>query len=641
MRVQAALAMLAVPAVCGAQQTLAERYAPLALTAPEPHEAARELRDATVHPDFVDLYGVDPQRGEYWLGPDGAPLRTQQVPRFLHPHHDGPFGFDDFLVLGDHPTVTFERYDWDDDEQGTKWRRETWRRAATRDVSGHLVSVFHPRWPADLLRRKLRRSWWGVDEPVIFWGNLLVPGPDGGSRRVTLSVVPPNIPPSPVIRINDRVQYASHVVNIRDPDSGAGGEETLNQWGIVRQFYEYFEDEYEVVAVVTDDHLLSWWGGAHGTVRNDIRGIGMRVFDRSGELGSAGVLQAVETWDGGRGWQGWSGVLHEQGHQYGDFTKAWESMRPPLVRAGHNPDGHTPLLYPGAVAYGAVLYGNRRVGRVRGQQDKFQIEATLPLFTYHPLTLYRMGLLPASEVPDMLVFHDQGQFNPTSNASPYPGTPVTGGTTLVTVNDLMAADGVRRGPVVREIRRAMVWVSRERLVPKEHMDVLNYFARRLEATSGTTSYDRYPSFAEATGGRAKMTTGIRPRRGRAAASSGPDDGRCAKVPTAAFPGVKLDRELGGCLQSGDTIRVSGLLTLDDRDDYDTVCVRFRRYPDVSPDVSRIFECAPLDGGNRFTLEASLTRPGGYLMEVSAWWPGAGWQFALTNYTGAIEVLPRR
>ena len=41
-----------------------------------------------------------------------------------------------------------------------------------------------------------------------------------------------------------------------------------------------------------------------------------------------------------------------------------------------------------------------------------------------------------------------------------------------------------------------------------------------------------------------------------------------------------------------------------------------------------------------TLQA-LTRPGGYLMEVSAWWPGAGWQFALTNYTGAIEVLPRR
>ena len=427
--------------------------------------------------------------------PDGEPLRAQQVPRFLRPAHDGPFGFDDFLVIGDHPTVTFERLDWDEDTP-TAWRRETWRRASTRTVTGRLVSVFHPKWSADLLQRRLRRGSWGVDHPELFWGRLLLPGRDAETRRVSLIIVPPNIPPSPVVRINDSVQYASHVVNLRDPDFGVGGERTLNQYEIVRQFYEHFADEYETVAVVSDDNLLSRWGARHDTLRNDIRGIGMSLFDRSAVAGSAGVLQSVDTFDGGRRWPHWHGVLHEHGHQYGEYSKVWDSLRPPLVRQGHSPSGHTPLLFPGAVAYGAVLNGNRRVARIRsaGQPDRFQIEPTLPLVTYHPLTLYRMGLLPASEVPDMLVFHDQGQFNPTSNSSPRPGTAVTGGTTVVTIDDLIAADGAREGPVVRRIRRATVYVSRERLVPKEQMDVLNYFARRLGATSGVTSWGPAPQF---------------------------------------------------------------------------------------------------------------------------------------------------
>ena len=354
-----------------AAQTPAERYAGLMGTAPELPSVPR-LR--CVPPATPGVFGGDPLRADFQEPlPDGQPLRARQAPRFLRPTHNGSFGFNDLLVLGDHPTVTFERLDRVEDGEAT-WMRETWRRATTRAVAGRLVSVFCPEWPARLLRRRLRFSRWGVDEPELFWGRLLVPGTDGGVR-VNLSIVPPNIPASPVVRINDRVQYASHVVNLRDPDFGVGGERTLNQYEIVRRFYEHFADEYAVIAVVSDDHLLSSWGGAHDNVRNDIRGIGLSLFDRSADLGSAGVLQAVETWDGGHAWPRWTGVLHEQGHQWGDFSKVWDSLRPPLDRRGHNPDGHTPLLFPGAVTYGAVLFGNRRVTRVRsaGQPDRFEI----------------------------------------------------------------------------------------------------------------------------------------------------------------------------------------------------------------------------------------------------------------------------
>ena len=627
-----------------AAQTLAERYAMLTRTAPEPPHVSR-LQCATVFPDPLGVFGGDPLRANAREPlPDGQPLRAQQVPRFLRPTHNGSFGFNNFLVLGDHPAVTFERWDWDEEEQTTRWRRETWRRATTRAVAGRLVSVFRPRWPARLLRRALRFSSWGVDQPFIYWGRLLVPGTEGGTG-VRLSIVPPNIPASPVVRINDRVQYASHVVNLRDPDFGdsrvQGGNQELNFPEITRRFYEHFADEYEVIVVVSD---AMQFGGTyfHRNVRNDIRGIGLPLFDRSADFGSAGVLQAVEG-DGGDGvWASWFHVLHEQGHQYGEHSKVWDSLHPPLERRGLAPSGHTPLLFPGAVTYGAVLYGNRRVTRFRsaGRPDRFQIAPTLPLVRYHPLTLYRMGLVPASAVPDMLVFRDQGQFGGAWNVSPAPGTVVKGGTTAVTINDLLAADGARRGPAVRRIRRAIVFVSRGRLVPKAQMDVLNYFARRLGTSSGVTSWDRYPSFAEATRGRATMTTRIRPR-GRPAARLGPA-GRCAKVGRRALVGVRLDREVGGCLRTGDTLRVSGRLTLSDRRDYDTVCIRFRRYPDAG-ERDRIFECARLDRRNRFALEATLPvgRPGGYMMEVFAWWPGSGWQAPLTSYTGAIEVLPRQ
>ena len=609
----------------GSGQTMAERYAAMVVSAPEPPRAS------WLHP-------VDLMRANARELPDGQPLRAQQVPRFLSPTYNNSFGFDDFLVLGDHPTVTFTR--WDPEAEQTT--DETWHRATTRVVAGRLASVFHPRWPASLLRSELRHQRWGVDRPFIYWGQLGVPGTTR-EFPVRLSIVPPNIPESPVVRIDDSVQFASHVVNIRDSDFGdsrvQGGDQAFNFSEITRRFYEHFADEYEVIAVVS---AAMQFGGTyfHRNVRNDISGIGLSLFDWSADYGSASVLQAVEG-DGGDGvWASWFHVLHEQGHQYGEHSKVWESLDPPLDRRGLAPGGHTPLLFAGAVTYGAVLFGDRRVTRVRSaeQPDGFEIEPTLPLVTYHPLTLYRMGLVPAAEVPDMLVFRDQGQFGAAWNVSPEPGTVVTGQTTEVSVNDVMAADGVRSGPAVRTIRRAIVFVSREDLVPKRQMDVLNYFARRLGASSGVTSWERYPSFAEATGGLAMMTTDIRPLQRQAAPPSSAEAG-CAKVGTRALIGVTLDRELGGCLRTGDTLRVSGRLTLDDRDDYDIFCLHFRRYPNAD-DGDRLFQCASLGGGNRFTLEVTfpVDRPGGYQLEAYAYWPGSDAPPPLSVYTGAIELL---
>ena len=93
---------------------------------------------------------------------------------------------------------------------------------------------------------------WGVDSPCIYWGQLGIPGTTG-TFGVRLSMVPPNIPESPVVRINDSVQFASHVVNIRDSDFGdsrvQGGDFDFNFTEITRRFYEHSPDEYEVTVI--------------------------------------------------------------------------------------------------------------------------------------------------------------------------------------------------------------------------------------------------------------------------------------------------------------------------------------------------------------------------------------------------------
>lgn len=601
---------------------------------------------------------------------DGRPLRADQFPRFLRPTHQGDFGFYNFLILGDHEVVTFRRRD-PNTEEG--YVIETWVRTGTDQVDGRLVSVFNPTWTVDLLHESLRRYSWGVDRPRMFWGELVIPSDllvtvpsDVGitedqteeTVNVFFSVMPPNIPTSEIIQVNEKVQFASHAVNIFVPEFGDtrvhGGDSDFGEHLITRMFYEYFDDVYDVVAVMSQATQFTDFSAFHGNVQNAIKGIGLSLFDNSWFYGSAGVLKAVEGYPPG-GWATLSTVLHEQGHQYGEYTNTWKEVGPPLLevetaidRKGHKPSGHTPLLYPGAFTYGAVLEGGVRVTEAGGE---YSIERTTPLVTYNPLTLYRMGLISPEDLPTYQVFLNQGQFNEKKSVVPDLNAPVEGGSIEVTVNDMLAADGVRAGPVVDRVKRALVYVSRSGLVPPEEMHVVNYFAKRLGEASGVTTYDRFPSFTEATGGQSIMTTDIDPRdsidtletvgvtRYLRKIEAGPEV-YCAKIGTHALIGFAFDEEIGGCVEAGTTVKLEGSLTLTDRTDYTAVCFKAMRYGDSSDDG--LFVCGSVNGGNRFNVEMFFpaNRPGGWKFSAYAFFPDSGAQYPRSTYTGGIEVLPQ-
>ena len=287
---------------------------------------------------------------------DGEPLRADQFPRFLTPTHAGEFGLDGVTVLGDQETVTFERYD---PSQTPSISVETWRRTGTSAVGGRLISIFRPVWPAEMLHVALAGQRWGVDRPYLLWGHIVSPA---SRQPIYLQLAPTNVPSSEVVRISDRVQFASHAVNLWIPGFGdarvQGGD---GEWGLPslsRTFYQHFGDAYETLAIVTQSRELVAELGFRRNVRNGVAGIGLGLFDDTAQYGSAGVLQGVEVFSSPR-WAENSTVLHQQAHQWSEYTGAWEA-------AGICPSGRC-TLDPHAASH-AWGGGSRR--RPRGDASR-------------------------------------------------------------------------------------------------------------------------------------------------------------------------------------------------------------------------------------------------------------------------------
>jgi hypothetical protein len=260
-------------------------------------------------------------------------------------------------------------------------------------------------------------------------------------------------------------------------------------------------------------------------------------------------------------------------------------------------------LSPGAVLAGAVLEGSRRVGP--DGLSAFAIERTQPLVTFHPLTLYRMGLIGLDDLPRLSLFQDQGQFDPSGRSAPTVDTVVSGGEIPVLPSDLVAADGERRGPRAARVRRALIYVSRTGLASQAEMDVVNFYAARLAATEGTTSWDGYPSFFEASGGRARLSTDVTPREGLT------PEGKIGPGPPVAFlevgadalAGVTLDRAFPGLISIDQTLELTGSVAGDVGQDTNVACFRFIRYGSVDP--NEVFVCGSVSGG-RFAMDLTFT-----------------------------------
>lgn len=437
-----------------------------------------------------------------------AGLNYQQDPPILTPAHDGRVSFRDIGIVGDFPTVQFES---EPVLVGGKWVRltESWQRTHTDSVAGYTISYFTKTWPAEEMQRLLGAPSFGVDDPNIGLGTLGVPGQPGALGQPTpylmLRVAPVDFPAVPVNRINDLVQYSSHLVNLRVDSFSVGRIDVSNQALQFREaanlFYVYFPDDYDSLAFVTQRLEMGIAGGLYTHVRNDVEGIGLPIVDETSSYGSGGRLKGIEYY--GSAWIANNHISsHELMHQWADFFKLHEIAR--VDASGtHFPDNHMPLLFP-RESFVSAAAQRPHIEVVRSSDGLYR-RAIVPAPRQHPLHLYAMGLAPASSVPELLVFEEQRRGSD-------PGEVVAGGTRAVTMDDIVARHGPRVGPVApSEWRRAVVVVSTESLLSQEEMNFWNFIAKRLSEPSDVTDFFGVPSFSESVNGSMELRTEIAPK----------------------------------------------------------------------------------------------------------------------------------
>ncbi len=559
--------------------------------------------------------GAGPSAGPYAAAapltaePDlPTPLWFDQNPRLIRADHAGGLSLDDFLVAGDVPTLTFDRLSLSAADSGYVVR-ETWQRTGTTAIGGHLISVFRPSWDNAALWDAIGWQRRGFDHPYVRLGWLLVAGaadaaPGGGARRfpIRLRTAPLNVPAAEVAQIDAQTQYASHVVNLVMPEFGdrrlAQGDYGHELADAARRFYAHFSDEYASIAFIPRQQHVVPYDAFHHNVRNPIAGLGaLPVFDDTAAYGSAGVLRSVELYPNASFTSNASST-HAISHQWVDYWD-WSALAG-IDRAGRDPESHTPLLYPGEAYAGAVLDVTRRPAA--GGGGTFVVERTPAPARLHPTTLYRMGLIGPEAVPELLVFENQGQFDETRAAAPSAGTAIEGSWRRVHVNDILARHGLRSGPVDDAWSRVSVVVSRDGLLSAEEMSYWNFFAARHEATAGTTTWEGVPSFFEATGRAARLTTDVTPLT--ADKIVGTVEAGDMPVATGEFRDVELDAPVPARIAVGETVTIAGAVTATERDDFIVACANWDRY-DADEADGTIFKCSSI-AGDRFSISYTFT-----------------------------------
>lgn len=592
--------------------------------APDAATADDQVRDrppAREHPRDLtcDVPSADGRLRRQALG-DGDGLSFRQDPAWLTARRDQGLRLRRFTVAGDVARVRFDR--WDPD--AGRYVAETWDRTTTDTISGRLVSIFEPEWAPAVVQRLLATARVGLDQPELFVGQYLGPA-DGPAvtRAIYARVGSGAVSPTPIVRLDDTVQYSSHVVNLVVPGFGDRKlNDALDLAAVTRAFYKYFDDSYDVVAIVPAEAHVDQFAAFHQRVRNDISGLGLSAFDVSSTYGSGGRLRGVEVFHN-TAFGDPSTSSHELAHVWG-HNFDWARIAG-ITRAGHQPVSHTPLVSGGESLVSGVLTTNRRVA-ITASGDAV-IERAVPPFRPHPLDLYAMGLLEPADVPAFEIFDDQGQFSATSFSEPAPGTPVAGGHRTLSVNDVMAAHGTRSGPVLTELRRATVVVSRDDLLPASDLAMWNFLAARHEdaARSGLVTYVGQGSFDASTDYRIDLASAIQPRDAEALPRT--QDPEPARFGPLDCGGFEFTTAPPTRVKAGQRFTVAGRITATDRTDFSQVMFRFWPSDGDQNKVERASTSAARSGDFRVDVEIRAGREGQYTVEGFLFWPEAPSQWS--------------
>jgi hypothetical protein len=244
------------------------------------------------------------------------------------------------------------------------------------------------------------------------------------------------------------------------------GSDAIDLVAVARKFYLDHPDDYDQLVVFTNRRLVETGTFAYEqTVRNQVEGLGARVFDSSAAYGSAGRLSSVLTMDAigkypadpARAFLGADSSLGVLAHEVGHRWLAYATFRDG-DRASDELLGRQAAHWSFFVdTDGSHLEGNDIEDLGGG---RFRTVAAG--VRYGPLDQYLMGLRDAAEVPPFFVVRAPAGTTVDPARDPELGVSFTGTRKDVTIADVVAALGPRRpatGEAPRGFRQAFVFVA--------------------------------------------------------------------------------------------------------------------------------------------------------------------------------------
>ena len=240
------------------------------------------------------------------------------------------------------------------------------------------------------------------------------------------------------------------------------------------RFYALHGDKFDFLNFV---HIAGRRGNRyHFGVKNHVRGIGLSIFDSTAQYGSGGRLQGVSVFpissffDGGD-----AGFIHETAHQWINFLQG----TPFASGSPHWPKGNIAINVMGFNIPGGNVGGMYPYTFTPNGSGGYTVGPGNPTnaSTFNSMELYLMGLASPSEVATFFVLNNQNQ--EVSNGQ----TLQASETTLVTVNDVIAARGARMpdSTASQKTFRCATIVLSEQLLDAHALSFYDWFARRAEA----------------------------------------------------------------------------------------------------------------------------------------------------------------
>ncbi len=229
----------------------------------------------------------------------------------------------------------------------------------------------------------------------------------------------------------------------------SGGGNLDPRLAVAQEFYRTHPDDFDFLVVFPDFGYTSDDGIAfHWEVRNAVQGLGLPPFDIGSQFGSASKLLGfvdmpplgqIETDPTQPGFEFTLNTLaHEVLHQWAVHSHLLDASGNQTTELIGQQMAHWSNLVDTSAS---VEYGNKWQDNGDGTFTSIAVRRF-----YSPLDLYLAGFYDASEVPPFVVITSPGS-DPA--ALPQLGTSVTGTGRMVSVDQIVAADGPRVPPAAQ------------------------------------------------------------------------------------------------------------------------------------------------------------------------------------------------